>query len=1131
MKPPVDQAIRDDASQDLGTSFFLEAGAGTGKTRILVERVIQIIRTGAALIQEVVVITFTEKAAGELRSRIREELHKGIRSAAEDERARFRAALRSLDSAHIETIHAFASSLLREQPLEAGVDPNFQQLDEIGNELDFQERWNNWIWSIEGADLAAVERCLILGMTLATVREVARILERLRELSLSEMRAGAPDPIALSRDLDATLRCCEALREYAKPNDSCVRSYEDLRRQMDAAEGIEGAALERPLRTIRFKPSRGNKNNWNPKERRDEMYTLLADAQEKLQHYRQALNEEALGNLARALSGFVRDAARSRKRDGKLNFEDLLIEARMLVGGHPEVRRALQRRLRFMLVDEFQDTDPLQADLVFLLSADEDRAPLAEPADWTKGTLSPGKLFLVGDPKQSIYRFRRADIDTYSAAKRIFTRHQEAGQPARFEAIVQNFRSVPQVTDWVNATFAKVIRAHPDFPSAQPDYSEIEPYRAGTAGPRVVLVYPAVDVGQLRLPQLRPEEADAIAALITSLVGSDEWGISDPDQDWAERPRKITFRDICLLVDTRTAIDLYTAALTKRNVPFILDGGREFFQQQEVRDIAAILRALDDASDEVSLVAALKSEAFSCSDVELLEYRRSGGRFSVFAKDPGDTSVGRAIARLRALYNEKAHLSLPAFVDRVIRESFLVEPLLLRPSDRQRAANLKLIVERAVEFAANEVDSLRPFIRWLSERQMEGARETESQVAEADDDVVRIMTVHGAKGLEFPVVILAKLSSGEWGGREKRVVDRERGLVEFEVGKEDNRFRTPGFDAASAREQAYERAQDARLMYVATTRARDLLVIPVYKSEDRPGKFAYVPGLPSWQRVVQPSYKDEPNGARVLLSSAIKERKLDIPPGLAFGKEIAGAWGEQAKRREELRMSGPRFVTPSMLVADDVKEPRETEPKDRSEEEKDRDVQDDTDRALGAAEGAAGVAFVGSSSARQRGSLVHEVLYRCDLGDPASADEWARRLCAQRGLPGFAAEVADHAKRVLESEAMGRVQRAKSVLRELPVVWFDKASDTYVEGFVDLAFEEEDGWVIVDYKTDRVEGKVAALASRYGPQLEAYRRALVATGVTVKERGGWFTETGELLATRVQQLSGCGSTRLDGISI
>jgi ATP-dependent helicase/nuclease subunit A len=1108
---PVDQEIRDAASHDIRTSFFLEAGAGTGKTRILVDRALEIVRTGAADIQDVVVITFTEKAAGELRSRIREKLHERSVGAVEDERRRYRRALSSLDSAHIETIHAFASSLIREHPLEAQVDPNFHQLDEVGNELDFQERWNDWIWSIEGNELAAVERCLTLGMSLATVREVARILERLRELSLSEMRATAPDASDVLANLMETLGRCEGLTEYCQDErDNCLRSYEELHRQVVAASGLEGPALERALLAIRFRLQRGNAGHWHPKERRDEVYELLADAQEELQTYREALNEEALGALAKALAGFVQGAAQARKREGKLNFEDLLIEARALVREQPSVRRILQERFRFILVDEFQDTDPLQAELVFLLSADEEREALGAPADWTGVTLSPGKLFLVGDPKQSIYRFRRADIDTYSAAKRVFRRHQETGEPARLETILQNFRSVPQLTEWVNSTFAQVLRSNPGYPSAQPEYSEIQSYRQGTPGPGVVLLYPSVNVGDYRMGELRQAESESVARLITSLVDNEQWVISDPDEERREQPRKISFRDICLLVDTRTQIDLYTDALTSQNVPFILDGGREFFQRQEVRDLAAILRALDDPSDEVSLVAALKSEAFSCSDVELLEHRRAGGRFSIFLRDGEDRPVGRAIARLRTLYNAKARLSLPAFVDRVIRQSFLVESLLVGRGDRQRAANLKVIVERAVEFAANEVDSLRPFIRWLSERQMEGAQERESQLSETDDDVVRIMTIHGAKGLEFPVVILAKLSSGDWGGREKRVVDREQGVLDFEVGKQDNRFRTPGFAGASARETVYERAQDARLMYVATTRARDLLVVPVYRSDRYAGKFEYLPGLPSQASVARRDRSAEPEGTRVMLDQEIRARTLPADFGPAFPEDISRKWHERAKRREELKAAGPRFVVPSQLGADEVKEPRETEPKDRNEEEKDLDVQDEAERALGVGEGAAGLAFVGSSSARRRGSLVHEVLYRCELADPDSATQWARRLCFERGLPELTEEVERHARAILDSSAIQRVRAARQIMREVPVASFDESTSTYVEGFVDLAFEEDDGWVIVDYKTDRVDGNGAKLVERYRPQLEAYRGALSAAGMAVKQSALWFSDTGNL---------------------
>jgi ATP-dependent exoDNAse (exonuclease V) beta subunit len=302
-----------------------------------------------------------------------------------------------------------------------------------------------------------------------------------------------------------------------------------------------------------------------------------------------------------------------------------------------------------------------------------------------------------------------------------------------------------------------------------------------------------------------------------------------------------------------------------------------------------------------------------------------------------------------------------------------------------------------------------------------------------------------AQRARFPVVILAKLSSGEWGELERRVVDREHGLVEFEVGKEDNRFRTPGFAAAAVRERAYERAQDARLMYVAATRSRGLLVIPVYKSEERPGNFIYLPGLPSWPAVVQSGYRDNPNGARMLLNADIKERTIEPPIGPTFGAHLPQTWSERMERLALLKTGGLKFIAPSTLVADEVKEPRETEPKDRSEDERDLDVQDDTDRALGAAAGAAGVSFVGSSSARRQGSLVHEVLYRCDLADPASAGEWARRLCSLRGLRELTPEVEEHARRILESDEMRLVLQATNGLREVPVAWFDAATEASAE--------------------------------------------------------------------------------------
>ena len=1121
---PVDHEIRAAATGDLDTSFFLEAGAGTGKTRILVDRVVEIVRRAAAEIQQVVVITFTEKAAGELRARIRDSLHDEIEHAAEPHRSRYRAALRDLVSAHIETIHAFASSLLREFPLEAGINPGFQQLDEVASRVDFQEQWDDWIWNVEGHRLAAVEHCVRLGMSLDTVHEVAGILDRHRELRLSGAAARRPDAAQLLQRMQDLRAAGDRLTEACtREHDRGLASFHKLRDQLIAVEQLARTApgprrnvlIEAALHTVSFRPAQGNRRNWRSPAALEKMRALQREAKDQLARFQARLNDDALHRLAGALNAFVRNAATERRRAGKLNFDDLLIEARALIAGNAAVRAALRDRYRFLLVDEFQDTDPLQAEMVFLLAADELPAPAANARpSWQDVTMRPGKLFIVGDPKQSIYRFRRADIDTYLRAMDVF-RRQPDGR-ARIATVSQNFRSVPEVTDWVNATFAAVLRPNAQFPGAQPAYRPIHAYRAAAGHPRVTLMYPAADLHETRLPDLRRDEAAAVARLIADLVGNPRWQI-DAD-DGAAGGRAIALRDICILVETRTAVDAYTEALAGHGVPYIVDGGRDFFQHQEINDVAAILRAVDDPSDQVSLVAALKSAAFCCSDVDLLQHRLAGGRFSLLGRAFPDTPVGRGLRQLAALYETKSRVTLPFLVDLAIRDNFLAEPLLITSRDRQRVANLRAIVDRAAEFAVGETDALRPFVRWLTARQGDAGGERDLHLAETDDDVVRVMTVHGAKGLEFPVVILAKLSAGINHGAARSVVDRDRGMLEFAVGKRDNRFSTPGFAAAAAREQAYAHAEQARLLYVAATRARDLLVVSAFRSEDNPGMFVHLPDLPSWVSVFDAGLRNTPAGARAILDTDLPEPRRPAQPAPArFPDDLADQWRQQRARRAVHLEQGPQYTTPSLLAAEAHKEPRETEPPDRSAPEKELDRFGDADRALGTADGAAGVAFVGSSAGLRRGSLVHEVLYRCALDDDADAEEWAKRLAGEQGVPELAAEVAHHAATVINSAAMQRVLAARRVLRELPVAWYDCVEDRdgrYVEGFVDLAFEEAGGWVLADYKTDALpaagQDGVRRLQERYRPQLDQYRRAVEAAGMPVAAHGLWLTATGDL---------------------
>ena len=1099
MTQPIDQAIREAAMRDLDTSFFIEAGAGTGKTTVLVGRVIEIITSGRAEISQVVVLTFTEKAAAELRGRIRKELHDAL--AVGDSMGHIVRALNGLDAAHIETIHAFASSVLREHPIQSGIDPNFVQLDEVAGDVDFDDRWESWLWSEDPEVTRVLRRCIDLGLRIQEdLRGVAKNFATHREITPRLTKAPAPDPgqaLTALRELRE-----EALAFTAHCTKETDQSLTALRRFSDALEQVltsDAGDQERLVFGLRVRVARGGQANWTDPDAREGLYRRLGMISEEIEGFKESLRRSLTGDAASVLWSFAIETSRQRIAEGFLTFDDLLIEAGRLVREEPEVRRRLQRRYRFFLIDEFQDTDPLQAAMIFHLAAVGADAPTDQ---WQELDVVPGRLFLVGDPKQSIYRFRRADIAIYATAKDAFHRMEQEQKGARVVSLVQNFRSVRPIIDWVNTVFHQTIVPVPGLYGAQPAYEPIQAARA-EVGRGVVHLYPAVPIESERVNDVRAAEAQAIAEMILALVVRSDAVARDENG-----PLKLSFRDVCILVETRTALDIFTSALTQHGIPFVADSGN-LFERQEIRDVAAILRAVDDPSDMTSLVAALKSEAFACSDEELLRYKVSGGKFTLLATPIEHDFVSQAIQQLRRLYDAKAHLGLPAFVDRVVRESFLVEALLLDPGERQRAANLKLITQRARDFSDKGMDSLRPFIRWISSRQELRPRESESQLAETDDDVVRVLTIHGAKGLEFPVVFLAKMGGAVAEEQPQYIVSRDRGLLEFQVGRRDNRFSTPGFEAAWSQEREFQEAEEHRKLYVAATRASDYLVVPVFRSDEYPGKHRYLPMLPAPGDVRETHPRPTIAGAHVTLDRDIPSRPIaQLAPAIP-GARLADQWEERRDRVHARSAQGPRFIVPSELGHDSSKQPQETEPLDWDEPEFDRDLESEAQQALGSGRGADAVAFSGSRGARERGVLVHEVLYRCDFSRPDEAGAWVTRICEQRGVLELADEVGRHVERVLASPAMERVRNARRVLKEVPVATFD--GSTYLEGIVDLLFEEDDGWVLADYKTDALQpAGVDGLIERYRPQVEAYAQALETAGTRVKQVGLWLTSSGEL---------------------
>jgi ATP-dependent exoDNAse (exonuclease V) beta subunit len=418
MSSPSDQAVRDRVVRDFDTTFLLEAGAGTGKTTVLVARILAIVRSGRSTLDRIVAITFTEKAAGELKLRLRDGIEQAIEEATDPaERERLVAATHDLERAPVSTIHAFTGALLRERPFEAGLDPGFRVAAEIAGERVLDDAWDAWFDARMMEADPVFLRALTFELKLDDLRKAARRMVAERDVLDAPQERPAFDPTSLR----ASVREAVATLQPFKPR--CTDTDDDAYGQVVMLEAVlarveraDGLALERLLRELEVDAHHGQQGNWSPAQACKDVKAELKSLKDAQLAYVRASSADVAWALRDRLRGFL-DAYETAKRDrAVVDYTDLLLKARDVLVRSIPVRRYFQRRFDFVLVDEFQDTDPLQAQIAFLLAEDANGSPAA---DWRSVRLAPGKLFVVGDPKQSIYRFRRADIAVYEEVKRL----------------------------------------------------------------------------------------------------------------------------------------------------------------------------------------------------------------------------------------------------------------------------------------------------------------------------------------------------------------------------------------------------------------------------------------------------------------------------------------------------------------------------------------------------------------------------------------------------------------------------------------------------------------------------------------------------------------------------------------
>ncbi len=1082
---PADAAARDRIRTGVKENMCVEAGAGTGKTTVLVDRIVEILRSGHASVDQIVAITFTEKAAAELSARVRRGLEEArSASTVDDERSLLDAAIHGLNGAHIETIHAFAASLLRERPIEAKLDPGFEVLDELPRQLAFETAWNEWVTDEMAQDPPppALVDALNLGLEWRLVREAAQRLNSHRDVLPLEAYAVEPvDVDLLLAEMRGVFAEFEEKWEYNCANDENttlvgMRRMRDLHGQIIALHSRGDSTLSLIVEADLPNTQGGSQTDWprksgEPKKLLKEIKWLLDEAQA-------LVKQAATAQLMQWVVGFVGYYAGRRKADGTADFDDLLLWARDLLRENAEVREYFQSKYRCILVDEFQDTDPLQAEIIVRLCAEHDPGP-----DWRRATLRPGSLFAVGDPKQSIYRFRRADITMYDDVKQ----HVFGGAVV---AITQNFRSVKPIIEWVNDAFSRLIE---ETPGVQPAYIGLEHHPAYTHGGTSIVEGEAPKEHNRQALDTRIAEAKAIASLIQREVAAGAWIVRDTRTGDL---RPAAFRDIAILIPTRTDLPVYEEQLSLAGVSYRHEGGRTFFQRQEVRELIAILRALDDPGDQVAVIAALRSPAFACSDEDLFMHKATG-RFDYLVPNREATGVvAESLTALREMSSRRYDRTLPEYVREVIDAFRLVEFAMLQHQGEQAASNILKIIDQARAFSeARRAGGLRGFVRWLKENIARASDETDASITEETDDAVRIVTVHMSKGLEFGVVVFANMSTERY-DRMNTIVTRGSAGGSFHVRlgpktskkKRELGFWTPGYPLAEEVEHDHATAEQLRLLYVAATRARDHLIVPF---------FHWVGTLPQanirdpkclndYLRQVNADEREDAIDASILprISGDVPSvRGVESAPATHgdHGPDIAaiveGREEWQAVRQTifDVGSAGLRVHTASGLKPEW--------------------------RAWDGA--SSGDQEVQRGRATEFGTAVHDVLERIDLDRPDDIRTRSVAAAKQYGMTHRVEEIVACVENVVGHEIMARAIASPRMLREVAFTapLPDAVDGGLAEGRIDLLFAEDGGIVVVDFKTDRVsEATAPERAAMYRNQALVYAWAAHrTTAVPVRE--------------------------------
>ncbi|MBI5725323.1 MAG: UvrD-helicase domain-containing protein [Planctomycetes bacterium] len=1082
-----DQPSRSAITDDLDTCMLVEASAGTGKTHSMVSRMAGLVKTGRCGVENIAAVTFTRKAAAELRSRFQLALEELAAGAEGEERQRLGAALAGVESGFIGTIHSFCGRLLRERPVEAGVGLDFVELDQQDDELLRREAWLEYLAGLnaDGPSQDLLNEILAAGLEPEQLEQAFNSLADYPDVD--DWPAGDVDiprgqieqaRNALKKYLAHIMKILRDLPENPG-NDDLMPRYQELARL--ARQG--GFNRDEQLLAVLEKFESGKvkivQKNWAGGARGgmgqaelDRWNRFAADVAGPLT---ELWRRKRYHITMKALGPAVEHYDRLRHQRGLLNFQDLLMKAAGLLRNNPSVRRFFRRRFTHVLVDEFQDTDPIQAQVMLYLAADD-----PSQADWTACRPAPGSLFVVGDPKQSIYRFRRADIETYFAVRRIIE-----GAGGRCVTLSANFRATGGLIDWVNFAYSRIFPKKPD--EFSPSCGKLEKGGGESAPANLCGLWRLTAPDGANKWEIVAHDADRIARFIRWVVDTGKT-VSRPARKLAAgMTPAVRPEDFLIICYGKKTLSVYASRLRELGVPCEVSGGSLMSESGELVLLHACLLAAAEPENRIAALAVLRSELFGFSDVELFEFVAAGGRFyypapRVAAGKSWSGKFTDAFARLNRHAGWLANIPGPAAVERIIDDLGLWALACTRADPSGAAGCLYKAVEliRSGKYDRWSSAGMVEYLGML----LEGGMDLDGMAARPPERAgVRIMNLHKAKGLEAPVVFLADPT----GWQDKKPAlhvsrfqeNRSAGyLAVKQPGFHGKLLAIPdGWDQLAGKESQFLAAERLRLLYVAATRAGSMLCVST-----RHGRENQNPWHPLDEYLACATELKDPANYKFFRPAAVE---VTIDQAKAGVGGLARAW---KKALEKTYQTGG---AKALALEGDF------------------------------------LSGYGQEGAAQWGSVIHSLLDSAMRRPDCQLAALARQALADNELPvNLADRAVETVRGVMESEIWRRARQAQQIFTEIdiqcPILPGGQspmksgqtaATDLpgVVRGVIDLAFREPAGWVIVDYKTDTAPPTgLETLIERYNKQLAAYADLWrQSTGQQVAETGLLFVRYGK----------------------